>query len=367
MHRSRRARSRRGHRGRARPCHRRRGAPRGRQRAPAGRGAAPARGPARVARAHRRDRRRRAAAARARSPRRRAAAPARTRPTSCGSLARRRAGRGARRRARQRARRRAATPRSRTCASSPTGSTRRSWPRPASGRRSATLADTAPMPGRARASHRRASPQRPSRRAAYLVAVEAIEDAPAAARRTSACQRVAAARSSSSRSTTTATPRRRAAATLADRVGALGGRLERRAGTAAGGDPMRVVVADDVMLTREGIVRLLDDAGFEVVGEADDADGAAAPGPPRPRPDAAIVDIRMPPTHTDEGLVAAQRIRAEHPDDRRARALALRRAELRAAPARGAPRARRLPAQGARLRRRDPRRRAAPASPTARP
>jgi DNA-binding NarL/FixJ family response regulator len=76
---------------------------------------------------------------------------------------------------------------------------------------------------------------------------------------------------------------------------------------------VRVVVADDAMLTREGIVRLLGDAGFDVVAQAENADEllrhvALA------RPDAAIVDIRMPPTHTDEGLVAAQRIRGEHPD-----------------------------------------------------
>jgi DNA-binding NarL/FixJ family response regulator len=76
---------------------------------------------------------------------------------------------------------------------------------------------------------------------------------------------------------------------------------------------VRIVVADDAMLTREGIVRLLGDAGFDVVAQAENADEllrhvALA------RPDAAIVDIRMPPTHTDEGLVAAQRIRGEYPD-----------------------------------------------------
>jgi DNA-binding NarL/FixJ family response regulator len=76
---------------------------------------------------------------------------------------------------------------------------------------------------------------------------------------------------------------------------------------------MRVVVADDVMLTREGIVRLLRDAGIEVVGEAEDADGLIR-DVRLSRPDAAIVDIRMPPTHTDEGLVAAKRIRAEQPE-----------------------------------------------------
>ena len=76
---------------------------------------------------------------------------------------------------------------------------------------------------------------------------------------------------------------------------------------------MRVVVADDVMLTREGIVRLLEDAGVDVVAQAADAESLLREVQLK-RPDAAIVDIRMPPTHTDEGLVAAQRIRADHPD-----------------------------------------------------
>jgi DNA-binding NarL/FixJ family response regulator len=75
---------------------------------------------------------------------------------------------------------------------------------------------------------------------------------------------------------------------------------------------MRVVVADDTMLTREGIVRLLRDAGIEVVAEAEDAQGLLNQVR-LVRPDVALVDIRMPPTHTDEGLVAAQAIRAEHP------------------------------------------------------
>jgi DNA-binding NarL/FixJ family response regulator len=76
---------------------------------------------------------------------------------------------------------------------------------------------------------------------------------------------------------------------------------------------MRVVVADDVMLTREGIVRLLGEAGIEVVGEAEDADGLLRQVRLE-HPDVAIVDIRMPPTHTDEGLVAAKSIRAENPE-----------------------------------------------------
>jgi serine/threonine-protein kinase len=75
---------------------------------------------------------------------------------------------------------------------------------------------------------------------------------------------------------------------------------------------MRVVIADDVMLIRSGLARLLADAGVEVVGEASDADGLLALVDHQ-RPDVAIVDIRMPPTHTDEGLVAARRIRDEHP------------------------------------------------------
>jgi DNA-binding NarL/FixJ family response regulator len=75
---------------------------------------------------------------------------------------------------------------------------------------------------------------------------------------------------------------------------------------------MRVVVADDVMLTREGIAHLLVEAGIEVVAQAEDADALLREVRLK-QPDAAIVDIRMPPTHTDEGLVAAQRIRADHP------------------------------------------------------
>jgi DNA-binding NarL/FixJ family response regulator len=75
---------------------------------------------------------------------------------------------------------------------------------------------------------------------------------------------------------------------------------------------MRVVVADDVLLTRRGIVHLLREAGIEVVAEAEDAQGLLREVR-LARPDVALVDIRMPPTHTDEGLVAAQAIRAEHP------------------------------------------------------
>jgi DNA-binding NarL/FixJ family response regulator len=75
---------------------------------------------------------------------------------------------------------------------------------------------------------------------------------------------------------------------------------------------MRVVIADDVMLVRSGVARLLADAGVNVVGEAADADVLLRLVADQ-HPDVAIVDIRMPPTHTDEGLVAARRIRERHP------------------------------------------------------
>ncbi len=75
---------------------------------------------------------------------------------------------------------------------------------------------------------------------------------------------------------------------------------------------MRVVVADDVVILREGLARLLQEAGFEVVGLAGDADELCALVD-RTKPDVAIVDIRMPPTHTDEGLRAAKQIRERWP------------------------------------------------------
>jgi DNA-binding NarL/FixJ family response regulator len=76
---------------------------------------------------------------------------------------------------------------------------------------------------------------------------------------------------------------------------------------------MRVVIADDAALVREGLALLLAGAGFEIVGEARDVDGLMALVREK-KPDLAIVDIRMPPTHTDEGIVAAALIRGHHPD-----------------------------------------------------
>lgn len=76
---------------------------------------------------------------------------------------------------------------------------------------------------------------------------------------------------------------------------------------------MRVVIADDEVLVRDGLARLLEDAGVEVVGRCANAT-ALMRAVDSWRPDVAIVDIRMPPTHTDEGLVAAQEIRQRHPE-----------------------------------------------------
>jgi DNA-binding NarL/FixJ family response regulator len=74
---------------------------------------------------------------------------------------------------------------------------------------------------------------------------------------------------------------------------------------------LRLVLADDSMLLREGIARLLTESGFEIVGQAGGADELVA-AVREHRPDVAIIDIRMPPDHTDEGLRAAEAIRAEH-------------------------------------------------------
>jgi DNA-binding NarL/FixJ family response regulator len=76
---------------------------------------------------------------------------------------------------------------------------------------------------------------------------------------------------------------------------------------------MRVVIADDTLLVRKGIAALLTDAGVEVAAEVDDGDELLQAVDTH-RPDVAIVDIRMPPTHTEEGLVAAHAIRERHPE-----------------------------------------------------
>jgi DNA-binding NarL/FixJ family response regulator len=76
---------------------------------------------------------------------------------------------------------------------------------------------------------------------------------------------------------------------------------------------VRVIVADDSVLLREGVTRVLEEAGFEVVGQAADREELMRKARAH-KPDVAIVDIRMPPTHTDEGLQAARAIREELPE-----------------------------------------------------
>jgi len=75
---------------------------------------------------------------------------------------------------------------------------------------------------------------------------------------------------------------------------------------------VRVVIAEDSVLLREGLARLLEEAGFDVVAQCENADDLLL----KVRslsPDVVIVDIRMPPTHSDEGLLAARAIKAQHP------------------------------------------------------
>jgi PAS domain S-box-containing protein len=94
-----------------------------------------------------------------------------------------------------------------------------------------------------------------------------------------------------------------------DVFAAVKGRVIERSG---GETPLRVVVAEDALLLRAGLIRVLEDASFEVVGQAGDAEGLIREVRAR-RPDVAVTDIRMPPTYTDEGLQAARLIRAELP------------------------------------------------------
>jgi DNA-binding NarL/FixJ family response regulator len=76
---------------------------------------------------------------------------------------------------------------------------------------------------------------------------------------------------------------------------------------------VRVVIAEDSVLLREGLVRLLEESGFDVAGQAGDAEDLLRKVRAH-RPQLALVDIRMPPTHSDEGLEAARTIRAELPE-----------------------------------------------------
>jgi DNA-binding NarL/FixJ family response regulator len=75
---------------------------------------------------------------------------------------------------------------------------------------------------------------------------------------------------------------------------------------------MRVVIAEDAALLREGLTRLLEDRGHQVCAAVADADALLAAAAEH-KPDVAVVDVRMPPAHTDEGLRAALRLRQDHP------------------------------------------------------
>jgi DNA-binding NarL/FixJ family response regulator len=81
----------------------------------------------------------------------------------------------------------------------------------------------------------------------------------------------------------------------------------------SGARPLRVVVGEDEPLVRAGLVTVLEAAGFEVVGVAADAADLSRKVNAH-RPDVVVADIQMPPTHSDDGLRAAQQIRADHPD-----------------------------------------------------
>ena len=98
---------------------------------------------------------------------------------------------------------------------------------------------------------------------------------------------------------------------------------------------MRVVIAEDLALLRDGMVRLLEANGFEVVAAVDNADALCTPSSST-APTSRIVDIRLPPTFRDEGLRAALELRADLAGDGDPRRLAVRRAHLRRGAAAGA-------------------------------
>ena len=105
---------------------------------------------------------------------------------------------------------------------------------------------------------------------------------------------------------------------LEDRVAAHGGTLEivspqRRRHADRGGDPVRLVIAEDTALLREGLAGLLEDAGHTVLARVGDAESLLAVVAEH-EPELAIVDVRMPPTYEDEGMRAAVEIRRLHPE-----------------------------------------------------
>src|SRR4051794_29767513 len=83
----------------------------------------------------------------------------------------------------------------------------------------------------------------------------------------------------------------------------------------AADSPLKVVIADDSVLPREGLCRLLEDSGFDVAGQAGDAEDLLRKVGAH-KPDVAVIDVRMPPPHTAEGLRAARKIHADYPGTR---------------------------------------------------
>ena len=138
---------------------------------------------------------------------------------------------------------------------------------------------------------------------------------------------------------------------LADRVEALGGRLRvwtpsRGRYSRQSGDPMRLAIAEDGVLLREGLSRLLERVRVRRRRASAATPRSCCARSGATRLDAVIVDIRLPPTHSDEGLRAALEIRAHHPARRGARPLAVRRGRAGDEAPGGLGRRRRLPPQG---------------------
>ena len=346
------------------------------ERAPASPAARPRRGAAHLARPDRRGRHAGAPPARAQPARRRPAAARRavadaaarpgqartetpTGPTSCST-----------------ARRRSSRSRSPSCASSPAASTRRSCPTAASGRRSrrsrgarrSPSARRDPRGAAARADRggrllrgRRGAHQRRQvrpRQPGHGARQPLQRARRGRGRRRRSRRRRSGPRLGSARARRPRRPRSTGAWSSTRPPGrALGS--GRRSPYERTTPTLRVVIADDSVLLREGLARLLEESGFEVAGQAGDAEDLLRKVGAH-KPDVAVVDVRMPPTHTDEGLRAAHRDPRRAPRDRGARALPVRRGGLRARAAVGVDRAHRLPAQGPRRRRRHVHRRRAP-------
>ena len=211
---------------------------------------------------------------------------------------------------------------------------------------------------RLRGRRRRPRTWRPALAAAARAAagLRAAGRQPARRRRRDAPARCVRRRVSCSSPRSTLGARRRRRALRRARVRAQGrARIAAAGRTARAAMSDRVVIAEDQALLRQGIVRLLADAGFEVVAEAADAPDLLRKVAAH-KPDVAIVDVQMPPDNTDDGLRAAMQIRATQPDVGVLVLSPVRRGALRGRPDRRQRRGRRLPAQGPRdrLQRRSP-------------